>query len=155
MSGLSAGASIGPSVRLVRPLKAGGMGEVWIAEHAGLQTEVVVKFLSTHLVGDSDSEARFSREAAAAARVKSPHVVHMLDHGVFETRPYIVMELLEGEDLAERLHRDGKLALRTTVTILSQVGRALARAHERGVIHRDIKPANIFLCEHGGPEPFV
>src|SRR5262249_16214117 len=89
VAGFSAGTGVRPSLRLVRPLKSGGMGEVWIAHHASLQTEVVVKFLSSHLVGDAENEARFAQEAAAAAHVKSPHVVHMLDHGVFEGRPFL------------------------------------------------------------------
>src|SRR4051812_12637866 len=97
---LEPGAQVTPTVRLLRPLGAGGMGSVWIAEHMTLRTEVVVKFMAAALANDSENLARFSREAAAASQVKSPHVVQMLDHGVTDTGvPFILMERLEGEDL--------------------------------------------------------
>src|SRR4051794_33162533 len=83
------------------------MGSVWAAEHLGLRAEVVVKFMSEELAADPASLARFSREAAAAAQVRSPHVVQVFDHGVMsdgrDGRPFIVMELLEGKDLAQCL----------------------------------------------------
>jgi serine/threonine protein kinase len=155
--GLEPGMLVTPSVRLVRPLGAGGMGSVWVADHLALHTQVVVKFMTPELSSHADSVARFSREAAAAAQVKSPHVVQMLDHGVsIEGIPFIVMELLEGRDLSEYVtQRGGRLALAETAEIVGQVAKALGRAHERGIVHRDIKPANIFLCEVGAGELFV
>ncbi len=150
---LAPGLALRPSVKLVRPLKRGGMGEVWIAHHDTLRVDVVVKFLSQHLADDDDSVARFLREASAAARVKSPYVVQMLDQGTVEGMPFIVMELLEGEDLAERLRREERLPLADVKLVVEQVGRALAAAHARGIVHRDIKPANIFLCrQETGPQ---
>jgi serine/threonine-protein kinase len=144
-----------PKLRLVRKLGAGGMGAVWLADHLALSTQVVVKFVSEKLAWSSEAMARFSREASAASQVKSPHVVQMLDHGVTETGlPYIVMELLEGHDLADHLTPAG-LPPREVVPIITQLGRALTRAHERGIVHRDIKPSNVFLCEMGGGELFV
>ncbi|HEY8086651.1 MAG TPA: serine/threonine-protein kinase, partial [Polyangiaceae bacterium] len=144
-----------PKLRLVRPLGAGGMGAVWLAEHLALHTQVVIKFVSEKLVWSTEAVARFSREAAAASQVKSPHVVQMLDHGVSEHGlPYIVMELLEGHDLADHL-TGGGLPPREVVAIVTQLCRALARAHEVGVVHRDIKPSNVFLCQVGGGELFV
>jgi serine/threonine-protein kinase len=132
------------------------MGEVWIARHRTLDVDVVIKFMAPHLADDASSRARFGREAMAAARVKSPHVVQVLDAGVStDGRPYIVMEMLEGEDLRERLQRVGTLALPDVVTIVTQVGGALARAHERDIVHRDIKPGNVFLCEGQGAEPYA
>jgi aryl-alcohol dehydrogenase-like predicted oxidoreductase len=124
------------------------MGSVWVADHLTLDTEVVVKFIGPGLRVSPEASARFSREAAAAAKVKSPHVVQVLDHGTTTTGvPFIVMELLEGEDLATRLRRTRTLPPTDVVTIVSQIGHALARAHARGIIHRDVKPGNIFLCE--------
>ncbi len=145
-----------PSVRLVRPLRDGGMGSVWVAEHLGLQTEVVAKFISAELAHNSEAIARFEREAAAAAQVKSPHVVQVFDHGVSaEYGPYIVMELLVGEDLGSYLKHQIRLPAREVAALIGQVAKALARAHAVGIIHRDIKPDNIFLCDADGGEAFV
>jgi eukaryotic-like serine/threonine-protein kinase len=146
---------ISPSVRLSRPLGAGGMGTVWLADHLALKTQVVVKFMSASLGADPLSRERFAREAVAAAQVKSPHVVQTFDHGLTtDGTPFIVMEWLEGEDLAHRI-RSGPVDLSALASILTQVCRALARAHAVGIVHRDIKPDNIFLCDVGGSEPFV
>ena len=144
-----------PSIRLARRLGAGGMGSVWIAEHAALQTDVVVKFLADRLLEDPTSQARFAREAAAAAHVKSPHVVQMLDHGVTDDGlPYIVMELLEGRDLG-KLVRERRLTPYETAHVIEHVALALGQAHSKGIVHRDIKPNNIFLCDVGASMPFV
>jgi hypothetical protein len=149
------GLMVTPSLRLLRPLGAGGMGSIWLAEHLALRTEVVVKFMSVELGADPESRARFSREAVAASQVKSPHVVQTFDHGLTaDGVPFIVMERLDGEDLAQRIRRE-PLPLGATASVLTQVCRALTRAHGVGIVHRDIKPANIFLCDVGGDEPFV
>ena len=100
--------------------------------------------------------ARFQREAAAAAEVRSPHVVQVFDFGVTQGgQPYIAMELLEGEDLSTRLGREGVLPPAEVAGVVMQVARALTRAHERGVVHRDIKPENIFLCDVGEDDALV
>jgi eukaryotic-like serine/threonine-protein kinase len=139
-----------PSVKLVRPLGEGGMGAVWVAEHLALHTQVVVKFIASGLKGSKEAQERFSREAAAASQVKSPHVVQTFDHGITEDGvPYIVMELLEGRDLGEYLDQTAKVPPELVVEIIGQLARALDRAHERGIIHRDIKPGNIYLCDSG------
>ena len=152
----SAGMMVTSNVRLVRPLGEGGMGSVWVAEHQSLRTNVVVKFMAEDLAKSPEALARFSREAAAASQVKSPHVVQMLDHGVLENgAPYIVMELLDGRDLEQQLRASGHLEPREVVAIVAQLARALVRAHERGIVHRDIKPSNVFLCDAGGGELFV
>jgi serine/threonine-protein kinase len=144
------------NVRLARPLGEGGMGAVWVAEHQSLRTQVVVKFMARDLVNSADAIARFSREAAAASQVKSPHVVQMLDHGLTEDGlPYIVMELLEGHDLEQQIRASGKLEPREVVAVVAQLARALTKAHERGIVHRDIKPSNVFLLDAGGGELFV
>jgi serine/threonine-protein kinase len=150
------GDQITPSIRLVRELGSGGMGSVWVADHAALQTQVVVKFMHVQLTGDRDSVLRFSREAAAGANVKSPHVVQVHDHGIApDGAPFIVMELLEGSDLAAHVEKSGPMPLAEVDHVISQTCKALARAHERGIVHRDIKPQNIFLTNVGGGEPFV
>jgi serine/threonine-protein kinase len=129
------------------------MSELWVAEHQALHTQVVVKFLSPDLLEDEVTVARFQREAAAAAQVRSPHVVQYLEHGVCEHGPYLIMELLEGEDLATRLKR-GPMTPGDVAQVVVQVARALNKAHAAGIIHRDIKPENIFLVEVGGNDIF-
>lgn len=153
-----AGMLVSTNVRLLRPLGEGGMGSVWIADHVSLRTQVVVKFMSKELASSTEAVARFSREAAAASQVKSPHVVQMLDHGVAAdplNAPYIVMELLEGRDLEHHIRAVGKLLTGEALAIVVQLSRALSKAHERGIVHRDIKPSNVFLCDAGAGELFV
>ncbi len=156
MSEPQVGMMVTPAVRLVRPLGAGGMGSVWVADHLALHTHVVVKFIAEDLAKSPEALARFSREAAAAAQVKSPHVVQTFDHGVTDAgRPYIVMELLEGRDLAAHLEVSGPMPLAEIADVITQLARGLDRAHARGIVHRDIKPENIFLCDAGNGEVFV
>jgi eukaryotic-like serine/threonine-protein kinase len=144
------GDRIAKDLVLSRPLVQGGMGTVWVARHEGLNRDVAVKVLSGELADDDVSKARFAREAGAAMDVQSPHVVQMLDYGINEAGvPYLVMELLSGEDLESHLSR-GPLPPRDVVSIVTQVGRALHRAHENNILHRDIKPANIFLVPSDG-----
>jgi eukaryotic-like serine/threonine-protein kinase len=150
------GLDVTPSVRLVRPLGAGGMGAVWLADHLTLRTRVVVKFMAEELARDPASVARFSREASAAAAVKSPHVVQMLDHGVAPNgAPFIVMELLEGKDLGAHITRQGVLPPGEVAAIVTQACKALSRAHAAGIVHRDIKPDNLFLCQAEDGEIYV
>ncbi len=132
------------------------MGSVWVADHLALKTEVVVKFMSKELAQSPDAVARFAREAAAASQVKSPHVVQTFDHGVTSDGvPYIVMELLEGTDLAQHLEKRGKLLPAEVTAIYTQVAKALGKAHAVGIVHRDLKPDNLFLCASEGDELFV
>jgi len=145
---LTAGVSIADKLRLVRELGRGGMGCVWVADHLTLQRQVAVKFISA---GASNEEVvareRFEREARAAAKIDSPHVVHIYDHGfAADDMPYIVMELLRGESLGARLKR-GPLDPQQTAKVIEQTAKALSAAHRLGIVHRDIKPDNIFLQE--------
>ncbi len=149
------GHPVTPSIKLVRLIDHGSMGSVWAADHAGLHTQVAVKFMSAELNKNANLVTRFSREAHAAAQLKSPHVVQILDHGITpDGVPYIVMELLEGESLQKRLKRETHLSAAATALIVAQTCKALTRAHQGGIVHRDIKPANIFLTDQDG-EVFV
>lgn len=121
------------------------MGAVWRAEHLVLKSHVAVKLIEPTLLAQPEALARFLREAQAAASLRSPHVVQILDYGIDGELPYIVMELLEGESLSSRLARVRCLSPRSTAEVISQVSRAIVRAHERGIVHRDLKPDNIFL----------
>jgi serine/threonine-protein kinase len=116
-----------------------------VAQHVSLDTPCAVKFIHEESTTSTELRNRFEREAKAAAQLRSTHVVQILDHGVWEGRPYIAMELLEGEDLAKRLRRTRPLPAVVVAAIASQVGRALTKAHAAGLVHRDLKPANIFL----------
>jgi eukaryotic-like serine/threonine-protein kinase len=142
---LAEGKIIADRFRLVRELGVGGMGSVWLAHHIGLDTPCAVKFIHAEVAAQPDVRARFELEAKAAAQLRSSHVVQILDYGVWDGFPYIAMEYLEGEDLAARLKRVGRLSAYETVIIMSQVARALTKAHAAGLIHRDLKPENIFL----------
>lgn len=138
--------------RLEYPLAGGGMGAVWRARHASLDVAVAVKFMAPALATVRGSRARFEREAKAAARLKSPYVVQVLDYGVDRGLPYIVMELLDGEDLHARLERLGRMALAELSAIALPLTRALGVAHDAGIVHRDLKPRNIFLARAGDEE---
>src|SRR5262245_38643981 len=142
---INAGTVIAGRYRLVAPLSRGGMGSVWRAEHLSLGSPIAIKLIDASLVEHTEARARFEREARAAAALRSPHVVQILDHGVDHGLPFIAMELLEGESLAARLYRLRVLPASHTVRIVQDVARAIRKAHEAGVIHRDLKPDNIFL----------
>jgi serine/threonine-protein kinase len=137
-------------------LGAGGMGYVLAARHAQLKRRVALKLLLPELAARPDIVARFLREARAAAKLESDHVVKVLDVDVLPTgAPYIVMEYLEGVDLSVELERHGKLALREAVGAVIQACEALLEAHEKGLIHRDLKPANLFFVQRGDGRRFI
>jgi serine/threonine-protein kinase len=128
------------------------MGSVWLAEHTRLDALCAVKFIDREGRNNWEVRRRFHHEAKAAAQLRSPHVVQILDHGEWENIPYIAMEYLEGEDLAHRLHRVGRLSWGETCRIASHVARALGKAHAAGIVHRDVKPENIFLVRDDDSE---
>ncbi|XXT17095.1 serine/threonine-protein kinase [Sorangium sp. So ce429] len=136
---------VGGKYRLERPLSHGGMGSVWVARHINLGSPVAVKFMAPTYAASSTFLARFEREARIAASLQSPHVVYVQDYGIDDDTPYLVMELLQGEDLGTRLERVGRLSLGEATLILMQAGKAIRRAHDAGLVHRDLKPANLFL----------
>jgi eukaryotic-like serine/threonine-protein kinase len=131
--------------RLLEKLGEGGMGSVWRAQHLNLGTLVAIKLMSPAVAAHPEGLARFRREAQAAASLQSPNIVSVFDFGVDGDTPYIAMELLRGESLAQRLAQKGALTLGDTATILMQVARAVGKAHDAGVVHRDLKPDNVFL----------
>ncbi len=150
--GIVAGRLLSGRYRLIRPIGVGSQAAVWIAEHLALSNEVAVKLIDPALARKDDMRERFRREATAAAQLRSAHVVQILDHGIDGDQPFIVMELLEGEDLYDRLHHRGRLTLYETSKIVTQVARALTRAHAAGIVHRDLKPENVFLVQNDDDE---
>ena len=138
--------------RLLRQLGPGATGSVWEARHLTLGSSVAVKLMNPALAVSPTGISRFLREARAAAGLRSPHVVQILDQGVDAGTPYIVTELLKGESLAARLERVGKLSPRATARIVAHIAQALSRAHRAGVMHRDLKPDNVFLVQIEGEE---
>lgn len=151
---LTQGSVIADKYRIDKVLGAGGMGVVALAEHLVLNTSVVVKLLRTP-DADDDSVRRFLREARAGAALDSEHVVRVLDAGIFEARPYLVLEHLRGRDLAAELSARGALPLEEAVNYVLQACEALATAHSRGIVHRDIKPANLFITRSADGEPLL
>jgi serine/threonine-protein kinase len=152
MSSLDKGSVIAGKYRLERVLAQGGMGSVWIARHLQLDVGVAVKLMAPALAASADGRARFEREAKASALLKSPHVVLVHDYGVEGETPYLVMELLEGEDLEARLDREGRLTPAATLSIVRQMCKALHDLHGIGLVHRDLKPANVFLARYGSED---
>lgn len=142
----SLGDLIDGKYRVDRVLGQGAMGSVVAARHTLLDTDVAVKVLSMELLRHEKAVERFMREARAVARLKSEHVAHVMDVGTLEGgQPYIVMELLEGEDLDRMLLRTGPFPTDKAVDYVLQALEAVAHAHAAGVVHRDLKPANLFV----------
>src|SRR3954471_186682 len=149
---IESGRILNERYRLIRPIGHGSQASVWVAEHLALTTSVAVKLIDPELAKKETARERFRREATAAAQLRSAHVVQILDHGIDGDQPFIVMELLDGEDLFERLAHRTRLSLRETSKIVTQVGRALSRAHAAGIVHRDLKPENVFLVPNEDDE---
>jgi serine/threonine protein kinase len=151
---LEVGQVLSGTLRLVRKIADGGMGSVWIAEHLVLGTEVAVKFMSGPWAAVPTARARFLREARMTANIDSPHVVGVLDCRHDEAdEPYLVLELLHGETLEERVRKNGPLSVFEVVEVVAQTCEALAATHEAHIVHRDLKPENVFLV--AGSTTFV
>jgi eukaryotic-like serine/threonine-protein kinase len=136
--------------RLEVPIATGGMSSVWRATDARLGRAVAVKLMRDELLADPAARERFEREARVAACLASPHIVDVYDVGLDHERRYLVMELIEGESLAERLGREGALDPAIAVAVADRVLAALEVAHAEGTVHRDVKPANVLLPADGG-----
>ncbi|HET7500026.1 MAG TPA: serine/threonine-protein kinase [Kofleriaceae bacterium] len=145
------GEVLGRTYRIVRVLGEGGMARLYEAEHLRIDARYAIKVIHDDLSRDPALLARFEREARAAGRIHSEHVVQVVD--VLRTqdnRPCLVTELLEGEDLQRMLDRVKKLSVAEAIPIARQICRAVAAAHAVGVVHRDLKPSNVFLCKNDG-----
>jgi len=142
-----AGERIGPYT-IMEPLGAGGMGEVYKAHDQRLDRDVAIKFVARWMADDAASLERFDHEARAASALNHPNICGVHDAGEIQGRPYIVMELLEGQSLKERIAK-GPLDARELASITCQVCAALQEAHEKGIVHRDVKPANIYVTSGG------
>ncbi len=147
-SKIPVGTTLVGKYRVTREIGRGGMAAVYEAEHMSLGKRIAVKVLASELAASTIVIERFFREARAAASVKSPHIVDVYDSGRLEDgRPFIAMELLEGESLYDRMARVRLIDPRTTVRVIAQCAKGLMKAHAAGVIHRDLKPENIFLVK--------
>jgi serine/threonine protein kinase len=149
---LEPGTVLAEKYRLETVLGTGGMGTVYQAEHLALKALVAVKVIDREVDEGDVALARFMREAQSAASLRSPHVVQILDYGMEGKRPFMVMEMLEGEPLANRIKRLGRLSPQETFRVISHVSRAVSKAHEADIIHRDLKPDNVFLVHNEGDE---
>ena len=142
--------------RIERVLGVGGMGMVVSAMHLHLDERVAIKFLLPEALSNGEAVARFGREARAAVKIKSEHVARVIDVGALETgAPYMVMELLRGQDLSQVLRDTGALPIAVAVQYVLQGCEALAEAHAIGIVHRDLKPANLFLTARADGSPCI
>jgi serine/threonine protein kinase len=142
--------------RIERVLGVGGMGMVVSAMHLQLEERVALKFLLPQALMNPEAVARFGREARAAVKIKSEHVARVTDVGALENgAPYMVMELLRGQDLGQLLRESGALPVATAVAFVLQACEALAEAHAMGIVHRDLKPANLFLTSRADGSPCI
>jgi len=146
---LAAGTVIGGRYRLVREVGRGGMATVWEALHLTLHVPVAVKFLQIVGPNVADIAKRFLQEARVAAAIRHRNVIEIMDFGVTDEEriPYMVMELLTGESLADKLTRDRYVSPAEAAFIASLSLRGLSVVHDSGIVHRDLKPENIFLVE--------
>jgi serine/threonine-protein kinase len=140
---------VGGRYRLERRIGSGGMSEVWLALDQRLDAPVAVKVMAASLIHSSTLRARFEREARAAAQLRSPHIVAIQALGIEGDVPFMVMELLEGEDLHHRVAREQRLSLRLASQILQQIAVGLSHAHSAGMVDRSLKPSNVFLSRNG------
>jgi len=132
------------------------MGYVVEARHVALDERVALKFLLPEYAKHPEASARFLREARAAVKIKSEHVARVSDHGTLESgAPYMVMEFLDGSDLAKQLQERGPLAMEDGIDYVLQASEAIAEAHSYGIVHRDLKPANLFLASRRDGSPLV
>jgi serine/threonine protein kinase len=142
--------------RIVGPIAEGGCGEIFLADHTRLPGQVAIKVLHRGLRQNAEVLSRFRQEAEITATLRHPHIVQVLDFNVTDQGfPYLVMEMLEGQTLAQRITDAGALAPAAAVHIVEQIAQALHAAHLRGIVHRDLKPDNVMLLSSAGVTDFV
>jgi eukaryotic-like serine/threonine-protein kinase len=141
--------TVGGRYRIERPLGHGGMATVYLGHDTELERPVAIKLLAENLAGDEEFRRRFVREAKLAARLSDPNVVSIYDAGEDDGRPYIVMEHVDGETLADLLARRGRLPPDEARELAAQAASGLAHAHAAGLVHRDVKPQNLILRRDG------
>ncbi|MEO7033048.1 MAG: protein kinase [Polyangiaceae bacterium] len=142
--------------RIERVLGQGGMGVVVAATHLQLDQRVALKFLLPEALSNPEAVERFAREARAAVRIKSEHVARVSDVGTLESgSPYMVMEYLEGQDLAGWVRESGAMAVTDAIEFLLQACEAIGEAHALGIVHRDLKPANLFVTRRADGSPCI
>src|SRR6476659_5711183 len=129
---------------IISKIGAGGMGEVYRARDTRLDREVAIKLLPTEVANDSDRLQRFEQEARATSALNHPNILTVYDIGTHKGSPYIVAELLEGEELRDRLDV-GQIPLRKSIDYAQQIVSGLSAAHEKGIVHRDLKPENLLV----------
>src|SRR5262245_23846981 len=144
---MTAGTKLG-RYEILAKLGEGGMGEVYRARDAKLNRDVAIKVLPVSYSHDPDRLRRFEQEAEAAGTLNHPNILAVYDVGTHEGAPYIVTELLEGEELRDQLH-EGALLARKATEYAQQIANGLSAAHERGIVHRDLKPENLFITNGG------
>jgi eukaryotic-like serine/threonine-protein kinase len=143
------GTSLNGRYRLEARIGAGGMSTVYRALDVTLERQVAVKLMNREVASDSDQLERFRREARAVAQLSHPHIVGVIDAGEDDSRPYIVLEYVEGETLKDRIRRMGRLPIPEAVAYAIEIARALGAAHSRHIVHRDVKPQNVLIDEEG------
>jgi putative nucleotidyltransferase with HDIG domain len=143
------------SFRILSLLGEGGMGRVYLAEHVLIGRRAAIKVLAAEIADKEELVSRFFTEARAVNDIRHPNIVEVTDFGSFGTQPYIVMELLDGETLEQRLERVRAIEPSAAAHVVAQVASAVAAGHEHGMVHRDLKPANIFLRHHPDYPDFV
>ncbi|MFL5348845.1 MAG: serine/threonine-protein kinase [Hyalangium sp.] len=146
---IAPGAVLKDTYRIDVELGSGGMGTVFQATHLGLDKTMAVKVLSPRAISSPESLARFSREAKVAGKVNHPAMTAVIDFGVDQGTPYIVMEYVDGMELAEFIGRNGPMPPRQAVGVMRQIVSLLHAAHALGIVHRDLKPANIKVVQAG------
>lgn len=141
--------------RIVRKLGAGGLGVVYEGEHPLIGRKAALKVLNPQVAGDESMVARFLAEARAVNAIRHPNIVDVTDYGQADGHFVIVMELLEGETVAQRLESKARFDERAVIALLSQTASAVGAAHEHGIVHRDLKPENLFLTKYPDYPDFV
>ncbi len=157
MDALRPGAVFAGRYEVVRVLSTGGMGVVYEVLHTETQRKRALKVMLPSLLVDEDMRSRFRREAVVTAGIESEHLVEIFDAGIEETTraPFLVMELLRGEDLGARLERDRRLSKSDVLALTRQVALALDKTHAAGIVHRDLKPENVFVTKRDDGTPRV